>query len=127
MLIFTATFLPINLGTRTPFIPWMQIVLCCLYLYCRNHHCCQHHSLLLILLCLITAPISIVKRGVLVATSIPTTTVAITRTGGQSAADRRPNNWQQNRHNTRVGQWSGQQHVRCQLFLNFGHAAPHCF
>ena len=47
---------------------------------------------------------------------------------GQSVADWRPNNWQQNKRNTSSldGQWSGQQHVCCQLCSNFGHTAPHC-
>jgi len=45
---------------------------------------------------------------------------------GQSAADWRPNHWQQTRRNSSAGQWSGQQHVRCQLCSGFGHTAPHC-
>ena len=38
---------------------------------------------------------------------------------GQSAADWQPNNWQQTRHNSGAGQWSGQQHVHCQLCYSF--------
>jgi histone deacetylase 1/2 len=46
---------------------------------------------------------------------------------GQSVADWRPNHWQQTRRNSSAGQWSGQQHVRCQSCSGFGHTAPHCF
>jgi len=45
---------------------------------------------------------------------------------GQSATDWRPNHWQQIRRNSGAGQWSGQQHVRCQLCSSFGHTTPHC-
>jgi len=45
---------------------------------------------------------------------------------GHSVADWRPNHWQQTRCNSNAGQWSGQQHVRCQLCSSFGHTAPHC-
>jgi hypothetical protein len=45
---------------------------------------------------------------------------------GQSAADQWPNNWQQSRYNSGVGQWSGHKHVRCQLCSNFGHTTPYC-
>jgi hypothetical protein len=45
---------------------------------------------------------------------------------GQSAANWQPNHWQQTRRNSGTRQWSGQQHVRCQLCSSFGHTAPHC-
>jgi hypothetical protein len=38
---------------------------------------------------------------------------------GQSATDWQPNNWQQTRRNSGAGQWSGQQHVHCQLCSSF--------
>jgi len=81
--------------TRTPFIPWTQIPLCCLHLYCRNHHYCQHHNPLFILLCLIIAQILVITGGVLVAIGAPTATATITRigsnllqTGGQTIGSR---------------------------------------
>jgi hypothetical protein len=33
---------------------------------------------------------------------------------------------QQTKRNSGAGQWSGQQHVRCQLCSSFGHTAPYC-
>jgi len=50
---------------------------------CRSHHYCQHHYLLLILLHLITSLILVVTEGVFVATSVPTATVTIIKTGPQ--------------------------------------------
>jgi hypothetical protein len=80
MLIFIATFLPMNFYTRTPFIPWMSLPLCCLLLCRSNHHCCQHHSLLLILLCLITAQTLAATGVVLKVIGLPTATATFTRT-----------------------------------------------
>jgi hypothetical protein len=57
----------------------MQAHLYCHHICYRNHHCCQ--QLLLILSHLSTTPISHVMRVVLLATSVPTTTVTIIRTG----------------------------------------------
>jgi hypothetical protein len=57
----------------------MQAYLYCHHICCRNHHCCQ--QLLLILSHLSTTPISPVMGVILLATSVPTTTVTIIRTG----------------------------------------------
>jgi len=48
---------------------------------CRSHHYCQHHYLLFILLHLITSLILVVTEGVFVATSFPTATITIIKTG----------------------------------------------
>jgi hypothetical protein len=81
MLIFTATFLPMNFCTRTPFIPWMPFPLWYLLLCHNSHHYCQHDNPLLILLCLITTQILVVTRVVIVATSVPTTPATTTSQG----------------------------------------------
>jgi len=82
MLIFTATFLPMNFCTRTLSIPWLPLLLCCLlFLYHNNHLCCQHHSFLHIMLCLITALTSIATGIALEVIGVPTATVSLPRTG----------------------------------------------
>jgi hypothetical protein len=81
MLIFIATFLPMNFYTRTLFILWMPLPLYYLLLCRSSHHCWQHHSPLLILLCLIIAPISAVTRVVPVVTGVPITTATTTSHG----------------------------------------------
>jgi hypothetical protein len=82
MLIFTATFLPMNFCTRTLSIPWLSLPLCCLLLLYRSSHlCCQHHSFLHTMLCLITAPTSAAAGVALEVIGIPTTPVPLPRTG----------------------------------------------
>jgi len=82
MLIFTATFLPMNFCTKTLSIPWLSLPLCCLLLLCRSSHlCCQHHSFLHTMLCLITAPISTATGVALEVIGIPIATVPLPRTG----------------------------------------------
>jgi hypothetical protein len=72
MLTFTTTSLPMNFCIRPPFNPWMEA-----YLYCCSHHYCQY--LMLILPHLNITPILVVLGVVLMATSVPTTTVTIIR------------------------------------------------
>jgi hypothetical protein len=82
MLIFTATFLPMNFCTRTLSIPWLLLPLCCLFLLCRSSYlCCQHPSFLHTMLCLITAPTSAATGVALEVIGIPTATVLLPRTG----------------------------------------------
>jgi hypothetical protein len=82
MLIFTATFLPMNFCTRTLSIPWLPLLLCyLLFLYHNNHLCCQHHSFLHIMLCLITALTSAATGVALEVIGVPTATVSLPRTG----------------------------------------------
>jgi hypothetical protein len=82
MLIFTATFLPMNFCTRTPSIPWLPLPLCCLFILCHSsYHYCQHHSFLLTMLCLITAPTSAIIGVALEVISVPTATITLSRTG----------------------------------------------
>jgi len=97
MLIFTATFLPMNFCTRTLSIPWLPLLLCCLLLLCRSSHlCCQHHIFLHTMLCLITAPISAATGVALEVIGIPTTTIPLPRTGanllqiGDQTTDSKP-------------------------------------
>jgi len=82
MLIFTATFLPMNFCTRTLSIPWLPLLVCCLLLLCRSSHlCCQHHSFLHTMLCLITS-LTLAATGVaLEVIGVPTATVSLPRTG----------------------------------------------
>jgi len=81
MLIFTATFLPMNFCTRTLSIPWLPLPLCCLLLFSRSSHLyCQHHSFLHTMLCLITTPTSAATGVTLEVIGVPTTTVPLPRT-----------------------------------------------
>ena len=96
MLIFTATFLPMNFCTRTLSILWLPLPLyCVLLLYRSSHHCCQHHSFLLIMLCLITAPTLAATGVILEVIGIPIATITLPRTrtnllqiGGQTTSSR---------------------------------------
>jgi hypothetical protein len=96
MLIFTATFLPMNFYTRTPSILWLPLPLCCLLPLCHSsHHYCQRHSFLVTMLCLITAPISAATGvaleviGVLTATvTLPRTAANLMQIGGQTTSSR---------------------------------------